>query len=181
MSLKPPAENKIIPMKIIPAPLSAEAFAPFGDVIETQAATDTRIINEGNTIRFHDLANLTLTHNDGTPLINIFRTTPLAMPLRLSIMERHPLSSQAFIPLSAKPYLVVVAPAGKLDEAKIKVFLAAGTQGVNYHPGTWHHYSLALESTADFLVVDRGSALPQGDSDDNCDEVVLSDPLIIEI
>lgn len=174
-------------MKIIPIPLSAEAFVPFGDVIETQAASETRIINEGNTIRFHDLADLTLTHSDGKPLINIFRTTPLAMPLRLSIMERHPLSSQAFIPLSAKPYLVVVAPAGKLDETKIKVFLASGTQGVNYHPGTWHHYSLALESSSDFLVVDRGAASSQdangvsSDSDDNCDELVLSEPLIIEM
>lgn len=174
-------------MKIIPVPLTTEAFIPFGDVIETKAAAETRIINDGNTIRFHDLADLTLTRSDGKPLINIFRTAPLATPLKLSIMERHPLSSQTFIPLSAKPYLVVVAPAGELDETNIKVFLASGTQGVNYHPGTWHHYSLALKSTADFLVVDRGPASPQntadnsGDIDDNCDEVVLSEPLIIEM
>ena len=172
-------------MQIEPTPLNAENFAPFGDVIEPETAKETRTINDGNTIRFHDLAELTLLTDGGKPLINIFRTTPLALPLKLSMMERHPLSSQAFIPLSNNPYLVVVAPAGELIESEIKVFRASANQGVNYHPGTWHHYSLALEGISDFLVVDRGASLEhaagdKGDpTEDNCDEVKLSQ--LIEI
>ena len=166
--------------KVIPTPLSAEAFAPFGDVIETNSAKEKRDINEGNTVRYHDLAELTLTTHNGKPLINIFRTTPLSMPIKLKMMERHPLSSQAFIPLSRMPYLVVVAPAGDFDESGIRVFLATGTQGVNYHPGTWHHYSLALQGVSDFLVIDRGDEDPSDDAD-NCDEVELSESIEIEL
>ncbi len=169
-------------MKIKPTPLTPQAFAPFGDVIEPGTARETRTINDGNTLRYHDLATLSLAGNNGKPLINIFRTTPLAQPLVLKFMERHPLSSQAFFPLSSNPYLVVVAPAGELNESEIKVFKASAGQGVNYHPGTWQHYSLALGGISDFLVVDRGAPEqePAGE-EDNCDEMTLTQPIEIEI
>ena len=167
-------------MKITTAPLTTASFAPYGDVIESGTAKEIRTINDGNTQRFHDLATLSLTQQSGMPLLNIFRTTPLALPILLLKMERHPLSSQAFVPLSNNPYLVVVAPPGELNEADIKVFKAAGNQGVNYHPGTWHHYSLALEGVSDFLVIDRGSPHQDpGIGEDNCDEITLSQPIEI--
>lgn len=86
----------------------------------------------------------------------------------LELMERHPLSSQAFYPLGNSPYLVVVAPPGELDPSAVVAFVAQSDQGVNYHKGTWHHYSLALGGVSDFLVVDRIS------DDQNCDEVRLT-------
>lgn len=159
---------------IKPIPLTQDAFAVFGDVIEVGDHCEVRDINEGNTQRFHDLAKLQLDTEGGTSAINIFRSTPLANPVTLKFMERHPLSSQAFMPLSDQPYLVVVAPPGDLDEANISVFLASADQGVNYHPGTWHHYCLALNEVSDFLVVDRIA------DDENCDEVNLSSPLVID-
>ena len=97
-------------------------------------------------------------------------------------MERHPLSSQAFIPLSDNPYLVIVAPPGELDDSMIQVCKASAKQGVNYHPGTWHHYSLALDGVSDFLVVDRESPQATPDIEEgNCDEVILSQTLEILI
>lgn len=72
------------------------------------------------------------------------------------MMERHPLGSQAFIPLDDRPYLVVVAPAGDLDESKIRAFVTRGWQGVNYAKGVWHHPLLALGKVSDYIVVDRG-------------------------
>ena len=90
-------------------------------------------------------------------------------------MERHPLGSQAFVPLNGRPYLVAVAAGGELDPARIEVFLAAGDQGVNYAAGTWHHYSLALEAESDFLVIDRAGP------GENLDEVELSDADWIEV
>ena len=80
-------------------------------------------------------------------------------------MERHPLGSQAFIPLSGRPYLVVV---GRDKPENLEVFLAGPTQGVNYRAGTWHHYSLALEAPSDFLVIDRVGP------GENLEEVVLN-------
>ena len=156
-------------------PLSREAFAPFGDVIEVNESAEQRLINEGHTTRFHDLAKLTLSDQDGQAAINIFRSKPLASPISIRLMERHPLSSQAFMPLSGHPFLVVVAAPGELDPAGITAFLATPQQGVNYHAGTWHHYCLALESTSDFLVVDRIA------EDENCDEVQLKEPLTITL
>lgn len=160
--------------RIRPVPLTARAFSRYGDVIETAGAQILNI-NEGNTTRFHNLAALDLTASGGRPTISIFRSTPMMQPLQLKLMERHPLSSQAFYPLSGNPYLVVVAPPGELDPRAIEAFLATPTQGVNYHAGTWHHYSLALGQTSDFLVIDRDA------DDSNCDEVLLPEPDWLEV
>ncbi len=155
-------------MKTLTAqPLTANAFAPYGDVIEAGGDANQIGINYGNTVRYHDLASLQLTEDGGKAGLSIFRSTPLALPITVKVMEYHPKSSQAFIPLSGRPYLMVVAPAGDFDAAKMQVFVASGSQGVNYHAGTWHHFSLALEAVSDFLVVDRIA------DDDNCVEYHL--------
>lgn len=157
---------------IKPEPLTAEAFKPFGDVIEAGADAVQLAINYGNTTRFHDLASVDVAAEGGRPGVSIFRSTPLTQPITIKIMEYHPLSSQAFMPLSGNPYLVVVAPAGEFDASAIRVFTAPGDQGVNYHAGTWHHFSLALECVIDFLVIDR---IADEDDDANCVEYALSD------
>ena len=159
---------------IEPIPLTYAGFKPFGNVIEA-GTVKTRSINEGNTTRYHDLAELDLSAEGGKPGLNIFRSNPIPQPMILKTMERHPLSSQAFYPLGSYPYLVVVAPPGELDPSAIVAFLARANQGVNYHKGVWHHYSLALGGISDFLVVDRIS------DDENCDEVGLIDEDRIEI
>ena len=160
-------------MRLTVTPLEANAFAPFGDVLHADQCSERRSINAGHTERFHDLARLTLDADGGRACLSIFRTRPLPTPLRLTTMERHPLSSQAFYPLSNRPWLVVVAPAGVLEPAAIRVFQARGDQGVNFHPGTWHHFSLALGATSDFLVIDRSDGAP------DCDEQTLPEPLEI--
>jgi ureidoglycolate lyase len=153
-------------MRIVhPRPLTPEAFAPYGQVISVRDAAEHYPINYGATTRYHALAQATA--QDGGVILSIFRSTPLA-DLTLKIMERHPLGSQAFMPLNGRPYLVAVAPAGEFDPARIEVFLAQGDQGVNYAAGTWHHYSLALQAVSDFLVVDR-----QGPGA-NLDEIALA-------
>ena len=159
---------------IKPKALTRENFANFGDLIEVSSQAKNFSINDGYTQRYHDLADVDVTENNGRTLINIFRSTPLAQPVAIKMMERHPLSSQAFIPMGSQPYLVVVAPKGELDISKIEVFLATAEQGVNYHKGTWHHYCLALSQVSDFLVVDRGG------EGENCDVVELDGSLVIQ-
>lgn len=154
-------------------PLGREAFAPFGDVIEASDAAQHFTINAGNTERYHDLACIE-PGRDGRVIVSIFRGQPRPLPFRVEMMERHPLASQAFIPLSRQPYLVVVAPAGDAPAlSAVRVFLARADQGVNYATGVWHHPLLALHDTCDFLVIDRSGP------GQNCDEIVLQTAGII--
>lgn len=143
---------------LTPEPLTADAFAPFGDVIEAAGATEVLPINYGWTTRFNDLAGIDTRDEGGHTIVSIFRSKPLA-PLVLKIFERHPLGSQAFVPMQGRPYLVAVAPAGEFDAAAVRVFRAEPSQGVNYAKGTWHHFLLALEAESDFVVIDRDGAV----------------------
>ncbi|CAB3784977.1 Ureidoglycolate lyase [Paraburkholderia caffeinitolerans] len=147
-------------------PLTREAFAPFGDVIALDGARHFPI-NGGTTERFHDLASIDTSEAGGRPIVSVFRAQPRAWPVEISMMERHPLGSQAFVPLGEVRYAVVVAPAGELDPAQLRAFWVGGGQGVNYAKGVWHHPLLAFDRVSDFLVVDRGGQQP------NCDEVEL--------
>ena len=137
-------------------PLTRAAFRPFGDVIEADGAERFEI-NNGSTTRFHDLARVDVAAEGGHALVNIFRARPLPMSLTIAMVEKHPLGSQAFIPLEPAPFLVVVAPPGDaVRPADLRAFLAREGQGVNYAPGVWHHPVIALGRETDFLVIDRG-------------------------
>jgi ureidoglycolate lyase len=151
------------PVLLAVQPLGRAAFAAFGDVIETDGSRHYPI-NDGHAERFHDLAHVDVAEDGGRPLINIFRARPWPAPIRIALLERHPLSSQAFLPLGRARFLLVVAPPGAPPApATIRAFVTDGRQGVNYARGTWHHPLLALEQDAEFLVVDRGGP------GENCD------------
>jgi ureidoglycolate lyase len=136
-------------------PLSRAAFAVFGDVIELDGAAHFPI-NLGTTERYHDLAGVDVADAGGRPLINVFRGEARTLPFAVTMLERHPLGSQAFIPLDARPYLIVVAPAGELMVERIRAFVSRGWQGVNYAKGVWHHPLLSFGERSDFVVIDRG-------------------------
>lgn len=154
--------------------LTKDAFQPFGDVIETRDRC-YRMINNGAARRYHALTAVELarpTEGDRA-IISVFRTKTTQLPFVVRMLERHPLGSQAFVPLKSRPFLVVVAPPtndsinnDKPQLDQIRAFITNGEQGVNYKSGTWHHPVLALGPIEedDFLVVDREG------SGDNCDE-----------
>jgi ureidoglycolate lyase len=146
-------------------PLTRHLFRPYGDVIEIQ---DSRhyTINQGWAERYADMAKLDLLDEGGAPNVGILRAKPRQFPLQIKLMERHPKSSQLFIPLVARPFLVLVAPPGDRPE-NITAFKTMAGQGVNYGRGVWHHPLIALDQSTDFLVVDRHA------KDENCDEVAL--------
>lgn len=158
---------------LVPEPLTADAFAPFGEVIEASGRAEQIAINYGATTRFNDLADVEV-GADGRAIVSIFRSRPLD-PVVLKVFERHPLGSQAFMPLQGRRYLVAVAPRGDFDPAAVRVFRAAPGQGVNYARGVWHHYLLALEAESDFLVVDR-----EGPGE-NLDELFLDEAQQIRV
>src|SRR6188474_2810911 len=121
--------------ELTPEPLTAEAFAPFGSVIEASDAAVRIDINQGHAVRYDRLAEVDVADGGGTGAISLFRAKPLG-ELVLRVFERHPLGSQSFIPLSGRPYLVAVAPAGDFDVARVRLFRAGGHQGVHYRKGT---------------------------------------------
>lgn len=157
-------------------PLNLENFAEFGEVISC-TGHDFFHINDAHTERYHALVQ-TETDPAGQIGISIFRNIKTTtLPLQIEMLERHPIGSQAFIPMQGQKFLIVVAPslnAEQPDLDKIRAFMSDGTQGVNYRAGTWHHPLLTLESPSDFAVVDR---LGTGH---NCDVVQFAESVLIQ-
>ncbi|SMX40864.1 ureidoglycolate lyase [Maliponia aquimaris] len=156
--------------QIIAQPLTQAAFAPFGEVLDTQGAPD-RIINAGKCGRYHDRARLDFGPG-GRAGISLFDAEPRALPYLLDMVERHPEGSQAFLPMHRNPWLVIVAEAGDIP-GPVHAFLAAPGQGVNLHRGTWHGVLTPLAAPGLFAVVDR-----IGDTA-NLTEHMLDTPLTI--
>ena len=150
-------------------PLTSQAFAPFGDVLEATGEPD-KIINAGLCGRFHDLANLDFTGEDVRPGISLFRSKARTLPHTLDLMERHPLGSQAFLPMSADPFMVIVAPDDGGEPGPPLAFLTKPGQGVNYHRNVWHGVLTPLIDNALFAVVDRIG------TGDNLEEHLFEEP-----
>ena len=141
--------------RIIARPLTAEAFSSYGDVIEKQGAHHYPI-NNGKCIRYHDLAKIDLAGPAARPLISIFSAEPCSLPLDLQMVERHPLGSQAFMPLSGNPFLVIVCADEEGQPGRPDAFVTSHGQGINFRRNVWHGVLSPLFEAADFLVVDRG-------------------------
>lgn len=157
--------NEARPLAI--EPLTAVAFAPFGEVVE--AGAQAELINEGTARQFADLARIDVAAEGGTARVSLYRAEERRWPLAISMLERHPLGSQLFMPLSRDPFLVVVAPPSAVpDRESVRAFLTNGRQGINYRRGTWHHPLIAL-AAGEFLVLDRAGRGA------NCDEFHFRD------
>ena len=152
--------------------LSREAFAPFGQVLTTESAHHYAI-NNGMTERFHDLATVEIGGTNGRTLISIFHGQPYTLPVTLKMVERHPLGSQAFMPLHRNPFLVVVAPDEGGVPGRPLAFLPTPGVGVNIGRNVWHGVLTPLDEAGDFLVVDRG-----GDGN-NLEEYFFDEPYVV--
>ena len=152
-------------------PLTAEAFEPFGDVIECAGGPD-KIINAGMCGRYHDRAAMEF-GEDGRAGISLFNATPRSLPYSLDLMERHPEGSQAFIPMSEHGFLVTVA----LDEngrpGTPRAFLTSAGQAINIYANTWHGVLTPLHNPGLFAVVDRIGDTP------NLEEISLDPPYVV--
>ncbi len=158
-----------LPETLTAVPLVAEKFKLYGDVIEL-AGRSSRTINSGYADRYENLTDLDLT-DGGEPALSIFRARPIALPFPVKCMERHPRSSQMFMPKGSGRFLVLVAgDSQEPDPANMRLFISNGQQGVNYKRGVWHHFLMALDEEQEFIVVDRS------DPDGNTDEVELDPP-----
>jgi len=158
--------------RIRPVPLTAERFAPYGDVIEASRAATTGM-NEARFERFDDLCHLDA--GGGRLAVSVVcARVPSALPYRVDFVERHPLGTQAFVPLSPCRMIVMVAPAGESVEAdELVAFESNGRQGINYHRGVWHMPLIAFDAEQRFLLLDRAAGEP------NCDIHTLDEPVLL--
>ena len=138
--------------EIVIEPLTKAAFAPFGEILEADGAPD-KIINQGMCGRHHDLA--TLDFVDGHAGISIFDAQVRALPYELVMMERHPKGSQAFVPMSYFPFLIIVASDANGAPHRPRAFLSNAGQGINFHRNTWHGVLTPLHAPGLFCVIDR--------------------------
>ncbi|MDJ0813305.1 MAG: ureidoglycolate lyase [Woeseiaceae bacterium] len=157
-----------------PRPLTRERFAPYGDVIESADASKAAM-NAARFERFDDLCSID-PGDDGRVAVSIARCrVATSLPYRIDMVERHPLGSQAFVPLSrARMIVVVAAPEESVETADLRAFVTNGRQGINYRRGTWHMPLIAFDAGQEFLVIDRAGGEP------NCDEHVLDEPVMLE-
>jgi len=152
-------------------PLSARAFAPFGDVLDVAGDPD-KIINQGLCGRYHDRAEIDIV--DGRAGVSLFKAEPRPFPITLSMVERHPQGSQAFLPMSFDPFVVVVAPDEDGTPGPPRAFLTAQGQGVNYARGIWHGVLTPIHAPGLFAVIDRIGDGP------NLQEHWFATPYVIE-
>lgn len=153
-------------------PLTRAAYAPFGEVIETAGAQHYPI-NAGMTERYHDLAKVELGGVHARPLVSIARGQHYELPLTLNMVERHPLGSQAFHPLTQRPFLSIVAPDEGGVPGRPRAFLTAPGQGINMAMNIWHGVLTPLGETSDFLIIDRGG------EGNNLEEYFFEEPYLI--
>jgi ureidoglycolate lyase len=156
--------------EIITQPLTSTAFAPFGDILEAKGTAD-KIINQGLCARFHDLARLNF--SDGRAGISLFNATPRTLPYQLTMMERHPEGSQAFIPMSMNRFLIIVASDKNNRPGRPLAFLSDPGQAINFHRNIWHGVLTPLEDPGLFAVVDRIG------SGENLEEIFFDIPYIV--
>jgi len=139
---------------INPKPITKENFSKFGDMITTDNIKPLEI-NNGYAKRFDGIANLDTSKDNGKTIISIFSALKRSFPMKIDMMEKHPLGSQTFVPMKETTFLVFVAPTGnKPNLNEIEAFIVPPGIGVNYNPGTWHFPLIATEDM-NFLVVDR--------------------------
>ncbi|WBU59847.1 ureidoglycolate lyase [Paracoccus albus] len=160
------------PPTITAEPLTAEAFAPYGEVLEASGEPD-KLINEGKCGRFHDRARMDF--GGGAAGISVFQAQLRETPHRLDMLERHPLGSQAFIPMSQSRFLVVVADDADGQPANIRAFIARAGQGVNLHRNVWHGVLCPLDGTGIYGVIDRIGP------ESNLEEHWLAEPMTVEV
>lgn len=157
-------------------PITAEAFAPFGDLVSAGIGTGAPA-NQGTAVRFDWAARLTSTRPGARPNLAVFRSAPRTLPLEIALLEAHPYTSQTFLPLVCARYLVCVAPraaSGEPDIMHLQAFVCLPGQGVSYLPGVWHHPIVALDAAAELAMLAWEDGTP-GD----CVEWPLAEPVRI--
>jgi len=139
---------------IKPIEITRKNFAAYGDLISSDNIKPVNI-NAGYAKRFDNLANINTSRDEGKTIVSIFSAIKRTFPMKIDMMEKHPLGSQAFIPMKETTFITFVSPPGEKPEINnIESFIVPPGIGINYKPGVWHFPLISTEDT-NFLVIDR--------------------------
>lgn len=166
------------PARVKAEPLTVEGFAPFGDVVSAGLRAGSSA-NQGTAVRFDRCAKLESSRPGATPNLAVFRAAPQPLPFTVKLLERHPCSTQAFLPLVAGRVLVIVAPTaadGGPDLGGLRAFVCTAGQGINYRVGTWHHPIVALDQPAELAMLAWEDGTPR-----DCEERPLARTVTVEV
>jgi len=162
-----------VSISLHPESLSRDSFAPYGDVIES-AGESTAAMNAARFERFDDLCTPDMQDNARVAVSIARCLVANTLPYRIDMVERHPLGSQAFVPLTpAKMVVVVAAPGDSVRASDLRAFVTNGRQGINYHRGTWHMPLIAFTAGQEFLIIDRVADVS------NCDQCSLDETVML--
>ena len=164
-------------VKLIAQPLTREAFKPYGDVLEINGAAHFSI-NAGTIERHHDLAQLNVGDDPQAKVIVSIASTnqTTRLPCRIKLVERHPLGTQVFYPLTAEPMIIVVCEhSNKPQPASLKAFVSDGEQGINFHRNVWHAPLIALNAHERHIIIDRAGP------GNNCEEYYFDEDVEITL
>ena len=167
---------------VVAQALTADTFAPFGHVVSAgvlAGASSGIAANQGTAVRFDRCAKVGGNRSAAAANLAVFRSTAKSLPFTVRLLERHPCSTQTFLPMVCVRFLVVVAPTladGTPDLSGLQAFVCGPGEGISYHQDVWHHPIIALDGDADFAMLawEDGSAL-------DCVEFPLSSPIQITI
>jgi len=162
--------------RVVAQPLTAEAFAPYGEVVSAGLRAG-KAANQGTAVRFDRAANLATSRPDAEPNLAVFRSTQKALPFEIELLERHPCSTQAFLPMICRQFLICVAPTradGTPDLDRLLAFLCQPGQGINYRVNVWHHPIIAIDGPGEFAML----AWEDGGAED-CIEHWLAEPIAV--
>ena len=161
--------------------LTSKSFALYGDVLSTEN-TQMKIINSGFAQKHFNLCAIDSRENDGLSAVHIYVAKKRTFPLHISMLEKHPFFSQAFIPRSSEAFLVVVALGeDEPDLNTLKVFITNGNQGVHYKRGVWHFPLISLKEDEQFIVIDRTNSIQTKSKIEECIEYHLEDKIQINL
>ena len=154
-----------MPSLIVPRPLTPEAYEPYGKVLMASPRGEPgEVANLGTALRFDDVVDCTNSRGPRAALkVKVFRSSPVSLERRpLALLEKHPCSTQLFIPMNASRYIALVALGGdRPDLTTLAAFVARGPQGISYGPGVWHHPMLTLDTETDFVVFVHEDGSPE--------------------
>jgi ureidoglycolate lyase len=163
---------------LVAQPLTAGAFAPFGDVVSAGVGAASGA-NQGTAVRYDDAAAIGATAPGTRPTLAVYRSVSRTLPVPVVLLERHAVTTQLFVPMVVGRYLVVVAPTddrGEPDLAGLRAFVGVPGQAVNYRAGTWHHPIVALDRDADFVMLAWVDGTPR-----DCEERPLGRTFLVEV
>jgi len=166
-------------------PIDPERYAPFGAVVAAHGGVAPRIANHGAAVAWDALATLIDTRGSAAAIhASLFRCKPLSgTSLEIRRLERHPRSTQLFVPMNATRYLVIVAQGGDdPDLSTLAAFVVGATQAITYAPGIWHHPMVALAAETDFVNIVGAARREVADgavhgTTDDCDERAFDPPI----